>query len=39
MDQVPYKAVSFDPICVSLIFSRKNGQPSFSTWLPVHQNE
>jgi hypothetical protein len=39
MDQVPCKIVSFDPISVSLIFSRKNRQPSFSTWLPVHQNE
>jgi len=39
MGQAPYKAVSFDPICISLFFSRKNGQPSFSTWLPVHQNE
>ena len=39
MDQVPYKAVSFDPIRVSPIFSRKNGQQSFSTLLPVHQNE
>lgn len=39
MDQVPYKAVFFDPICVSPIFSRKNGQQSFSTLLPVHQNE
>ena len=37
MDQVPYKAVSFDPICVSPIFSRKNGQQSFSTLLPVHE--
>ena len=39
MDQVPCKIVSFDPISVSLIFSRKNGQQSFSTWLPVPQNE
>nr|DAH68300.1 MAG TPA: hypothetical protein [Caudoviricetes sp.] len=39
MDQAPYNAVSFDPICVSPIFSRKNGQQSFSTWLPVPQNE
>lgn len=39
MDQVPYKAVFFDPICVSPIFSRKNGQQSFSALLPVHQNE
>ena len=39
MDQVPYKAVFFDPICVSPIFSRKNGQQSFSTLLPIHQNE
>lgn len=37
MDQVPYKAVSFDPICVSPIFSGKNGQQSFSTLLPVHE--
>ena len=37
MDQVPYKAVFFDPICVSPIFSRKNGQQSFSTLLPVHE--
>ena len=36
MDQVPYKAVSFGPICVSLIFSRKNGQQSFYALLPVH---
>ena len=39
MDQVPCKIVSFDPISVSLIFSRKNGQQSFSALLPVHQNE
>lgn len=39
MDQVPCKIASFDPISVSLIFSRKNGQQSFSTLLPVHQNE
>lgn len=25
IDHVPYKAASFDPICVSLIFSRKTG--------------
>lgn len=37
MDQVPYKAVSFGPICVSLIFSRKNGQQSFYPLLPVHE--
>ena len=39
MDQVPCKIVSFDPISVSLIFSRKNGQQSFSALLPVPQNE
>ena len=37
IDQVPYKAVSFDPICFSLIFSRKNGQQSFYPLLPVHE--
>lgn len=37
IDQVPYKAVSFDPICVSPIFSRKNGQQSFYPLLPVHE--
>ena len=37
MDQVPYKAVSFDPISISLIFSRKNGQQSFYPLLPVHE--
>ncbi|MDD7197721.1 MAG: hypothetical protein PUH15_05975 [Dialister sp.] len=36
MDQVPCKIVSFDPISVSLIFSRKNGQQSFYALLPVH---
>ena len=39
MDQAPYKIGSFEAICISLFFSRKNGQPSFSTWLPVPQNE
>lgn len=39
MDQAPYKIGSFEAICISLFFSRKNGQPSFSTWLPVHQNQ
>lgn len=39
MDQVPCKIVSFDPISVSLIFSRKNGQQSFSALLPVPQNK
>ena len=39
MDQVPCKIVSFDPISVSLIFSRKNGQQSFSALLPVPQNQ
>ena len=37
IDQVPYKAVSFDPICISLFFSRKNGQQSFYPLLPVHE--
>lgn len=37
MDQVPCKIVSFDPISVSLIFSRKNGQQSFYPLLPVHE--
>lgn len=36
MDQVPCKIVFFDPISVSLIFSRKNGQQSFYALLPVH---
>lgn len=39
MDQVPCKIVSFNPISVSLIFSRKNGQQSFSALLPVPQNK
>ena len=37
MDQVPCKIVFFDPISVSLIFSRKNGQQSFYPLLPVHE--
>lgn len=37
MDQVPCKIVSFDPISISLIFSRKNGQQSFYPLLPVHE--
>ncbi|MBD9030929.1 MAG: hypothetical protein EGR19_01785 [Dialister sp.] len=39
MGQAPYKIGFFEAICISLFFSRKNGQPSFSTWLPVHQNQ